>query len=150
MNSGIKPNLIRSTGWTLLEQVHVAAVGRRGAASASASSSGVHEAHGFGADAPGDHLFQTHERPAADEQDVGGVHRREFLVRMLAAALRRNIGDRPFQDLEQRLLHAFARNIAGDGRVLVLAADLVDFVDVNDALSGSAARPNRHSAEGAE
>ena len=86
------------------------------------------------ADAPPDHLFQADERAAADEQDVGGVHRREFLVRMLAAALRRNVGDRAFENLQQRLLHAFARNVAGDGRVLVLAADLVDFVDVDDAL----------------
>ena len=38
-----------------------------------------------------------------------------------------------FQNLQQRLLHAFAGNVAGDGRVLVLAADLVDFVDVDDA-----------------
>ena len=58
---------------------------------------------------------------------------REFLMRMLAAALRRNIGDGAFQDLQQRLLHAFARNIAGDGRVLVLAADLVDLIDIDDA-----------------
>ena len=55
-------------------------------------------------------------------------------MRMLAAALRRNIGDRAFQDLQQRLLHAFARDIAGDRRIFVLAADLVDFVDIDDAL----------------
>ena len=74
------------------------------------------------------------ERAAADEQDVGGVHRREFLVRVLAPALRRNIRNRTFQDLQQRLLHALARDIAGDRRILVLAADLVDLVDVDDAL----------------
>ncbi len=59
---------------------------------------------------------------------------REFLVGMLAAALRRNVGDGAFQNLQQRLLHAFARNIARDRRILVLAADLVDFVDIDDAL----------------
>ena len=64
---------------------------------------------------------------------VGRIDRSEFLVRVFASALRRNIGDRAFQDLQQRLLHAFAGNIAGDGRVLVLAADLVHFVDVDDA-----------------
>ena len=53
---------------------------------------------------------------------------------MLAAALRRNIGDRAFQNLEQRLLHALARNVARDRRILVLPADLIDFVDVDDAL----------------
>ena len=54
-------------------------------------------------------------------------------MRMLAAALGRHVGDGAFQNLQQRLLHAFAGNIAGDGRVLVLASDLVDFVDIDDA-----------------
>ena len=89
------------------------------------------------------------ERAAADEQDVRRVDRRELLVRMLAAALRRNVGDRAFQNLQQRLLHALARDIARDRRILVLAADLVDLVDVDDALSGSAAHPNRRSAAAA-
>ena len=38
-----------------------------------------------------------------------------------------------FHDFEQRLLHALARDITGDGRVVGFARDLVDFVDVNDA-----------------
>ncbi len=53
---------------------------------------------------------------------------------MLAAALRRNVGHRAFEDLEQRLLHAFARNVARNGGVLVLAPDLIDLVDIDDAL----------------
>ena len=52
---------------------------------------------------------------------------------MLAAALRRHGGDRAFHDLEQRLLHALARHVAGDRRVVGLAADLVDLVDIDDA-----------------
>ena len=55
---------------------------------------------------------------------------------MLAAALRRHGGDRAFHDLEQGLLHAFARHVAGDGRIVGLAADLVDFVDIDDAALG--------------
>ena len=94
------------------------------------------EAQRFLTHAPLDNLFEAHESAAADEQDVRGVHRREFLVRMLASALRRNIGDRAFQDLQQRLLHAFARNIAGDRGVLVLLRNLVDLVDIYDALLG--------------
>ncbi len=42
-------------------------------------------------------------------------------------------GDRAFHDLEQGLLHAFARHVAGDRGVVGLAADLVDFVDIDDA-----------------
>ena len=82
-------------------------------------------------------LVQADERAAANEQDVGGIHRGEFLVRMLASALGRNVGDRAFENLQQRLLHAFAGNIAGDGRVLVFPSDLVDFVDVDDAGLGA-------------
>ena len=41
--------------------------------------------------------------------------------------------DRAFHDLEQRLLHALARHVAGDRRVVRLAADLVDLVDIDDA-----------------
>ena len=92
------------------------------------------EAHGLGADALGNHFLQSDKRAAADEEDVGGVDRREFLVGMLAAALRRNVGDGAFQDFEQRLLDAFAGDVAGDGGVLVLAPDLIDLVDIDDAL----------------
>ena len=42
-------------------------------------------------------------------------------------------GDRAFHDLQQRLLHALARHVARDRGVVGLAADLVDFVDVDDA-----------------
>ena len=52
---------------------------------------------------------------------------------MLAAALRRDIADRAFQDLQQRLLHALAAHIAGDGRILAFAGDLVDLIDIDDA-----------------
>src|SRR6185369_2891020 len=41
--------------------------------------------------------------------------------------------DRAFHDLQQRLLHALARHVAGDRGIIRLAADLVDFVDVDDA-----------------
>jgi hypothetical protein len=38
-----------------------------------------------------------------------------------------------FHDLEQRLLHALARHVAGDRGIVGLAADLVDLVDIDDA-----------------
>ncbi len=91
------------------------------------------EAEGLFADAPADHPFEADKCPAADEKNVGRIDRREFLVRMLASALRGNVRDRAFENLQQRLLHAFAGDVAGDRRVLVLAADLVDLVDVDDA-----------------
>ena len=80
------------------------------------------EAESLFADTTANNALEAHERAAADEEDVCRVDRGELLVRMLAPALRRNIGDGAFDNLEERLLHAFAGNIAGDGGVLVFAA----------------------------
>jgi hypothetical protein len=54
-------------------------------------------------------------------------------VRMFAPALRWNVGHSAFENLEQGLLHAFARDIAGDRGILVLAPDLVDLVNIDNA-----------------
>ena len=80
-----------------------------------------------------DDLFEACEGAAADEQDIGGVDLQEFLLRMLAAALRRHGGDGALDQLQKRLLHALARHVAGDRWVVGLARDLVDLVDVDDA-----------------
>ena len=80
-----------------------------------------------------DDPLQPGEGAAADEQDVGGVDLQELLLRVLAPALRRHRGDRALHDLQQRLLHALAGDVAGDRGVVGLAADLVDLVDVDDA-----------------
>src|SRR6266704_2028860 len=47
--------------------------------------------------------------------------------------LRRHRRDRPLDQLQQRLLHAFAGNVPGDRRVIGLARNLVDLVDIDDA-----------------
>src|SRR5262245_54386850 len=80
-----------------------------------------------------DDLLEAGEGAAADEEDVGRVDLQELLLRVLAAALRRHRGNRALDQLEQRLLHALARDVARDGRVVGLARDLVDLVDVDDA-----------------
>lgn len=51
---------------------------------------------------------------------------------VLAPALRRHRGHRAFDQLQQGLLHALARYVTRDGRVVGLARDLVDFIDVDD------------------
>src|SRR5690606_2831073 len=81
-----------------------------------------------------DDLVQPGESAADDEQDVPGLDLQEFLLRMLAPTLRRHAGGGALDQLEQRLLHALAGHVAGDRRVLGLARDLVDLVDVDDAL----------------
>ena len=95
------------------------------------------ETHRLIADALLDDFVEADEGAAADEQNLLGVDLDVFLVRMLAAALRRDIAGAAFENFQQRLLHAFAGNVARDGDVVGLAADLVDLVDVNDADLGA-------------
>src|SRR5579863_9877583 len=80
-----------------------------------------------------DDLLEAGERAAADEENVAGVDLQEFLLRMLAAALRRHRGDGALDELQQGLLDALAGNVAGDRWVVGFARDLVDFVNVDDA-----------------
>ena len=51
---------------------------------------------------------------------------------MLPSALRGHGCHGAFEDLQQRLLHALAGDVAGDRWVLRLAGDLVDLIDVDD------------------
>src|SRR5215210_7937360 len=90
------------------------------------------EADRVAADPLRDDPLEPGERAAADEEDVRRVDREELLVRVLAAALRRNRGDRPLEDLQERLLDALAGDVSRDRRVVGLARDLVDLVDVDD------------------
>ena len=58
-------------------------------------------------------LIKAGKSPAADEQNVGCVHLQKLLLWMLAPTLgwyRRNC---TFHDLQQGLLHALTRHIAG-------------------------------------
>ena len=57
------------------------------------------EAKRFSAGAPANDFIETDKCAAADKQDIGRVHRGEFLVRMLASTLRRNVGNCAFQNL---------------------------------------------------
>ena len=80
-----------------------------------------------------DDLFKAGKGPATDEQDIGRVDLQEFLLRMLAPALRRHRCHGAFHDLQKRLLHALPAHITGDRGVVRLAGDLVDLVDIDDA-----------------
>src|SRR5262249_5081613 len=91
------------------------------------------EAHSLDPDPPTDDVVEPDERTSTDEEDVGRIDLEELLLGVLATALRRHAGGRPLDDLEERLLHALARDGAVDGRVVALACDLVDLVDVDDA-----------------
>ena len=78
---------------------------------------------------------ESHERTTADEQYVAGVDLHGFHFTMLAGPFHRHGGDGAFKDLEQRLLHALAGHVTRDGGVFAaFTGDLVDFVDIYDAL----------------
>ena len=111
MNSGMNPNLIRSTGWICSISVMSRLRMRTRVACVRLCPPDRTNPIACVPTRRADHLIQPDERPAADEEDVRRIDRREFLMRMLAAALRRNIGDGSFENLQQRLLHTFARNV---------------------------------------
>src|SRR5690606_23712944 len=79
------------------------------------------EANVVAGEAALDDLVEAFEGATADEEDVLRVNLQEVLVRMLAAALRGHVRNAAFDDLEQRLLDAFAGDIARDRRVVSLA-----------------------------
>src|SRR5205085_307111 len=90
------------------------------------------EAEAFLTRAALDDVLDPVEGAAADEKDVGGVDLDVFLLVVLLAAARGDVGAGALDDLEQRLLDALAAHVAGGGRRVALARDLVDLVDVDD------------------
>ena len=91
------------------------------------------EADPLHADATADDVLEPDEGAATDEEDVRRIDLQELLLWVLAAALRRHARGRALDDLQQGLLHALAGHVAGDRRIVALAGDLVDLVDVDDA-----------------
>src|SRR6185295_3694834 len=83
-----------------------------------------------------DDFVESVESAPTDEQDVGRIDLYEFLIWVLTSTLWRNRRNGSFDQLQQRLLHAFARNIPGNRRVIGFARDFVDLVDVNDPALG--------------
>src|SRR6185312_6095262 len=73
---------------------------------------GTAEPHHLLADAFLNNFIETHERAAANEQNLLGIDLDIFLMRMFASTLWRNIACAALQDLQQSLLHSFAGDIA--------------------------------------
>ena len=67
---------------------------------------------------------------AADEQNVRRVNRNQLLLRVLPSALGRNTRYCAFHDLQQCLLYALSRNVAGNRYVFTFLRDLVDFIQI--------------------
>ena len=95
------------------------------------------EAHALFVCALFDYLIKTVECAAADKEDIGRIDLYKLLMRVLASALGRNIGDSALKQLQKRLLHTFAGNIPRDGCILALASDLIDLININNTLFGT-------------
>ena len=80
-----------------------------------------------------DDLVQTRKRTAADEQDVGRVHLQEFLLRMLAPALRRHDATVPSMIFSSACCTPSPDTSRVIDGLSDLRRDLVDLVDIDDA-----------------
>ncbi len=80
-----------------------------------------------------DDLVEADESTAADKENIGSIDLDVLLFGVLAAALGGDIGDGAFEHLEKRLLHAFTGDVPGDRDIHIGFADLVDFINVDDA-----------------
>ena len=129
MNSGIIPKLSKSSGSTW----RIACLRERFLHFESRAA----EAHRSLSDALLNDFIEADERATADEQNFLSIDLNVFLMRMLAATLRRNVASAAFENFQECLLHTFARNIARDADIVGLAPDLIDLVDINDADLGA-------------
>ena len=83
---------------------------------------------------PLNHFLKSDEGPTTDEEDIGRVNLGELLVRMFSSTLRRNVGNRPFQDFQQCLLNTLSGHITSDGGILIFSANLVYLININDSM----------------
>ena len=79
---------------------------------------------------------QVAEGAGADEEDVCGVDLDEVVLVPVLGHVERDEDLASFEQLEQRLLHAFTADVAAAGagaRAVAASGDLVDLVDEDDA-----------------
>ena len=79
-----------------------------------------------------DDLVDAVEGAAADKEDIVGVNLDKFLMGVLPSALGGHIGYRALQNLQQRLLHALAGHVPGNGRVFALPGNFIHLVDIDN------------------
>ena len=59
-------------------------------------------------------LLQSVKSAAADKEYISSVKLNELLMRMLPAALRRNVCNSSLKNFQQCLLYTFTANVSGD------------------------------------
>mmetsp|Transcript_27210 Transcript_27210/g.75064 ORF Transcript_27210/g.75064 Transcript_27210/m.75064 type:complete len:333 (+) Transcript_27210:352-1350(+) len=81
--------------------------------------------------------FQARVGSSANKEDIGGVNLQEFVARILATGVLGHINDGSFHNFEQRMLHPFTRNVSRNGDISSRFSNLVNFVNVDNALLGA-------------
>ena len=71
-----------------------------------------------------DNIFNSIKGPTNNEQNIAGINLNKLLLRMFTATLRRNVGNRAFQNLKQCLLNPFAGNVTSNRDVFAFLAIL--------------------------
>ena len=77
-------------------------------------------------------LVEAVKCAAYDEEDICCIDLDALFIRMLSAALRRNISNSALKDLKECLLNALTAYVTCDGNVLGLLSDLIDLIDIYD------------------
>ena len=84
-----------------------------------------------------DDLIEPRKGPPTNEENIGRIYLEELLLGVLSPPLRRHTRRGPLYDLEESLLYTFTTHIPSDRGVVTLPADLVDFIDIDDAPLGT-------------
>ena len=91
--------------------------------------------HGFTPDSVPDYLIQAVESAAANKEYIACIHLDKVLLGMFPAPFGRNVRHGSLYYLQKGLLDPLAGHIAGNGRAVQFPGDLVDFINVYDALT---------------
>ena len=142
INSGIRPNLIRSSVSIICQNFTDAVFVLLTTLAPNPMS--------FGSETPPDDLVQPVKSAAADKKDIGGIDFDKILLGMFSAAFGRDTGRRAFNNFQQGLLNAFTGNIPGDGRVVRLCWRFCRFHRCRQFRAWLFRHHNRHSEAATE
>ena len=82
-------------------------------------------------------FFKAIKCTATDKQNICGIDLQKFLLRMLSTSLGGDRCNSSFHNFQQSLLNAFPGYIAGNGRIVSLAGNLVYLVYIDNATLGA-------------
>ena len=79
-------------------------------------------------------IFQTDKCATTDKEDIRRIDLNKLLLRVFSASFWRDARDRPFNNLEQRLLDTLTGNISRNRRIISFSGNLIDLIDIDNSL----------------